>query len=684
MKDDVIRIGDGSGGAILTPGGDIRRVECEGRGVEPALPWSHWEIDGEQADAKVSPRGEAAAELRLAAQRLSLRLRLQWKNGLRISTEEGSAETLSLSLAFAEETRFHLPERYNACRTVDRDMPLHDLYEAELRYNFFIAETASAWVLFHLNQTAMDVPSLCLSRQPGLFTATFRCKPAHEVRVSLHGSLEDAMQTYETWLSEEMEITPLRDDPTVPGWVHDTKLVITLDMMRSNWKIAHDYADVAALADELGACGCPADTLFYLPGTNGAYDAMYPDHGPHPELGGAEGFRRMVDALHRNGFRVMLHANAWGLDPCHPEVEKYLPYVLKDEEGGYEGWQTGGTIWGGLTMPPSYSLKYRIPPLPVTAVSDGEPPLSGSASEDGFSFDTEHIPNECEALLSFGVRGAGRSMPGGARIRLTTNHRSYLTPEGWFAENDAYDFPFPFLLEAGKNRFRVELVGGGKLDPGDCWYRVRRCFTFVQGCTYPILRADTTNPEWIRIFLDKITSVVREYGIDAVHVDATHYHRDARILEALKEEIPQCIISGEELESMGDLKMFGLCQNAQLSLLAGIETRRLRRSRYYLSERGEVERSCRWLDRPSPVWRYLRKHVILYPHLCAPDGFVPVGKVCGIRPPVQTPEDPARLWEVLRDAGRLGYVPGLRLNYREHGLDAESRKAIQELGGAGD
>ena len=318
-------------------------------------------------------------------------------------------------------------------------------------------------------------------------------------------------------------------------------------------------------------------------------------------------------------------------------------------------------------MPPSYSLKFRTEELPARGADRGE-----DGGRD-FSFRTECVPDECEALVNFSTayRGSGR-------IRLTANHRSYVSPAGWFGKTGEYPFPFPFLLEEGENEFHVELLDDdGKL--AECRYRIRDSFTFVRGCTYPILRADTTNPEWIRIFLDKIIPVVKEYGIDAVHVDATHYHRDAKILEAFKREIPQCAISGEELDSMGDFKMYAFCQNAVLDLLAGIENRRIRKWRYYLPDRREIETDCGWLNDLSPVWKHLQQYIRLYPHLCAPDGFVPVGKVCGIRQPALAPEDPEMLWKVLRNADNLGYIPGLRLNYRQYGLDEQSRKAIQEL-----
>jgi hypothetical protein len=38
------------------------------------------------------------------------------------------------------------------------------------------------------------------------------------------------------------------------------------------------------------------------------------------------------------------------------------------------------------------------------------------------------------------------------------------------------------------------------------------------------------------------------------------------------------------------------------------------------------------------------------------------------------------LWKTLADVRRLDYTPGIRVNYRKYGLDADAKKAIRELG----
>jgi hypothetical protein len=625
---------------------------------EPALGRTFYEIDGKAATVSDVGQGQFSLTADSGAGTLAYRLDKEIGVGFTPEAEE-SGTTLAIVLSFPPEAVFHLPEKYNAGRKIDRDMPFRHRYAVTLSYNFFLVESQGMTLRFMVRQTEKRYPTLLIERHPSLFTITFQWHLQDEAFITLFPSVEAAVNDYHAWLETALDTVKLTQNTDLPGWIHDVKLVLTLDMMRSDGQIAHNYEDVVNLAGELARIGCPKETLFYLPGSNGAYDSLYPDHGPHEELGGERGFRAMIEALHAQGFRAMLHANAWGLDPCHPEVDRYLRYVLKDDAGNYHGWQTGGKIWGKV-HPACHPLKF------TTDKCHAEAPDGGNT----VTFSTVYFPDFCEALVTFG----GFTGDSG-RIKATVGRRSYLSPPHWFESHEEYALPFPFLMEEGVNRMTVSCEKGL---PRSFWYRVRYCFYFEFGCTYPILRADTENPDWVNIFVEKISTVVRTYDIDAVHIDATHYERDHKILEALKAELPDVPMSGEELESFGDLAYFAFSQNAVLNLLTDAGRATVRRSRHYLPDRQETVRRRVWLDKSSPVCRFVSDYIYCYPHLCAPDGFVPVGKVCSIFPPSKLPEDGRELRNLLRRTVKLGAIPGLRLNYRQYGLDNASRMAIQE------
>jgi len=274
-------------------------------------------------------------------------------------------KNISIVLTFPLKAEFHLPEAYNLGRKIDRSMPPGEQYTTELGYNFSLVDLSGLWIMLMSKQTRLGSSTLQISRHPELFIVTFTWKAKDEAFVSIFPSMDDAIRNYEAWL-KELNVKRLRDDPNFPSWVDNIKLVLVVDMIRSNWEIVHDYNDVARLATELSSVGAPEDTLIYIPGWNGAYDSNYPTYRPHAELGGEEEFRRMIETMHKCHFRVMIHTNAWGLDPYHKDIDKLLKYVIKDEEGYYQGWQTGGRIWGGR-YPPSRPLKFKSGKLKIHA-----------------------------------------------------------------------------------------------------------------------------------------------------------------------------------------------------------------------------------------------------------------------------------------------------------------------------
>jgi len=408
--------------------------------------------------------------------------------------------------------------------------------------------------------------------------------------------------------------------------------------------------------------------LFYIPGYNGAYDSTYPTYGPHPDLGGEEKFREMVDALHENGFRVMIHTNAWGVDPCHPNIDEFLKYLVKDKNGDYAGWQTGTFTKWGIMAPQSRPLKFRTEKIR----------FKGPKGAKSFTFKTVYIPDSCESQVMVGGLNVSD-----ARVKFTIDWRSISTPAGWFKDHDEYAFPFPFLLKPGENKVQVEVIGGdAKPDWSEAWYKIRYCFVPLNpyySWSYPILFADTNNPEWIKIFVDNVESVVRKYDIDAVHIDATEYHSNKKLYEALKQRLPDIALAGESFSTLDSLGYWTFMQQAMQNMIGYLDVNRGTAQQGSLPDTSDLEELYRWLNKPSPVCSFVKDYIHIYPHLCAADAFVPIGKVCNVFSTRFSPRCPKELLKVTRDALKLDYIPGLRLNYRKYGLDDETKKVIREI-----
>jgi len=168
---------------------------------------------------------------------------------------------------------------------------------------------------------------------------------------------------------------------------------------------------------------------------------------------------------------------------------------------------------------------------------------------------------------------------------------------------------------------------------------------------------------------------VTEYGIDAVHVDATAY---GGLLRRLREKLPDTVMCGEWFQTLTGMD-FLVFQHNCAQTLSKYDAMQKWTAEQMAVPLQSLDEEFAWMDKASPVCRFAKEYVYTYPHLCAANAFVPVGKVCSTWPDRQMPCHKEELWDVLRDYKRLDYFPGLRVNYRDYGLDEDTRQAIQEL-----
>jgi hypothetical protein len=662
--------------------GSIRSVIFRDMSLSHPLPYTIYEIDHNAADvtgAGEKTKGGIAFKLAVGGRPATLVFSSGKEVGIRLVPDHTSSTgTVGVVLPLPLETELHIPEYRNLGRMIDRDMPVGESYPlpvghaegyedgTRLGFNFFLARNRGMWLRMMVRQNRVNSARIRVYRTPEALLATFMWSHDHEAFLSAFSSMEEAIADYKEWLAADLGVRVLRDNGRrIPEWVGSVKLFVTVDMMRSHWQIAHDFSDIVRLADELGKVGCPKNTILYLPGWNGAYDSTYPTYEPHEELGGERGFSRMMEALHRNGLRAMIHVNSWGLDPYHPLIDGYEKFARRGEDGEYRGWQLGRGRRGPLNIP------LRVPSMKV--------PFPIPAKTLSFTFEIPGIPAECEALLT-----VGGFRPKEGRVRFTAGRRSVTSPEGWLSHHDEYPLPFPFAFQKGANTVKVELEET-PVTSRVGWFRVRHCYVPLNPSgtwTYPILMADTDDPEWIEIFVANVESCVKKFAIDAVHVDATDYNRNIKIMDALMERLENIPLGGENFSDLSALGYWSFCQGARMNLLGylGVMRREMDGpSMKYLPDRADIARVFGWANKVSTVSSFINEYTLIYPHLCLADSFVPTGKVCNTLAPRQVPESGEALWRVLRDSRRLSYIPGLRINFREYGLDGETIRAIREI-----
>ena len=91
----------------------------------------------------------------------------------------------------------------------------------------------------------------------------------------------------------------------VPAWLRETSLVVTLHGMHFTGYVFNDYARMLAILQWI-ATQIPAErVLVFISAWDGRYYWDYPTYQAAERMGGAAGFRRLVQEAQRLGFRIM-------------------------------------------------------------------------------------------------------------------------------------------------------------------------------------------------------------------------------------------------------------------------------------------------------------------------------------------------------------------------------------------
>jgi len=598
-----------------------------------------YEIDGERA--KVSDiNAEETLSFRLETKEASGIFLIEGGNEIKMCFKtDKSVNNIAFTMSFPLDAVFHYSvyanglDGTNVGRFIDREIPVGTSEYFRLGYQLLLININRMWmrITTKSHDSYRGKRDVEISRLQRCFYLTFSWQPPSEVFISAFNSMDEAVADYKYWLEKEFKIKKMKDDPNLPEWLHNVKLVLFIDMMRSNMEIAHDYQDVINLVKELKEIGAPKDTLLYIPGWNGPYDSTYPIYRPCKELGGEKKFKEMIKAIHDNGFRVMIHTNPWGLDPYKPHFEKWKKYAIKDKKGRYVGWHINGFL-------PKH-IKYASRRIKIPVPLGTNPAI----------FETVEIPDKFEARFTIGNVGN----VGNEKVKVTINNRTQLTSAKLL--KGQYTFPFPFFFKPGRNKVKIEILGDVNPDWSNSWYEINHCNQYPDTWTYPIVHVNMDAPEWIKNFVEEVGHVVKKYKIDAVHLDAMIYEDAISLLESLKKELPHTPFSCEHPTERG-LGYWTFSQNAK----------------QFFSDKEEFK--------ISPLPHEIGKdYIYFYPHLCYAESFVPVGKVCNIDPPKPSSRKKEEIINSIRNARKYNYIPGLRLNYRQYGIDIDSKEIIREI-----
>jgi hypothetical protein len=357
----------------------------------------------------------------------------------------------------------------------------------------------------------------------------------------------------------------------------------------------------------------------------------------------------------------MIHTLPFGCDPFSPEFDEIKRFAGASPD------EDPPAVWPACYPPQESDYDSRQQNL-------GEREREGNE----VAFKTVSLPRNLEAHVTLG----GFQFPGS--VRLSTNFRSLRVPRGHFTEAQSYEFPYTFLLYEGENDVTLQFEGGAIPDLSNAWYRVHDALFSNLVWTYPIVGMEMNDPEWIDLFTSRIVDIVREYDIDAVHVDADHLWYldpdDRSINGSLFEQLPDIVFSTEQPVE-ASMVMFQLAQNGVIPGVIPVKV--------------EEEAQPEYSPLAQLIYRPYRQQ---YLHLCAAGGFVPVVSVCTIdrepRPgnfpidwaPELAPGLEMDLFEekdlfrrAFSESEKYGVLRNIRVNYRDYGLDEETKDKVVSL-----
>ncbi|MCJ7842143.1 DUF6259 domain-containing protein [Lederbergia sp. NSJ-179] len=112
-------------------------------------------------------------------------------------------------------------------------------------------------------------------------------------------------------LEKNFDLVPFTDRKDTPEWLNEIKLVTILHGEHWTGHVFNTFADMEKILEWITKRIDGSNVLAFLPGWDGRYYYNYPEYQPSKDMGGAQGFQRLVKKAHDLGVKVvpMLGAN---------------------------------------------------------------------------------------------------------------------------------------------------------------------------------------------------------------------------------------------------------------------------------------------------------------------------------------------------------------------------------------
>lgn len=247
---------------------------------------------------------------------------------------------------------------------------------------------------------------------------------------------EEVVERYRNWMEPAFRLLPLQSRTNIPKWTESINFILEVWGANRESEIPfHTFDEIRSRLLEWKNLHSPSETLLYLPGfAENGIDSHAPDYHPSPQMGGANAFKRLVEAAHRLGYRVMVHTNALAMTFSHPLFQEFRKYQARDAFKRPLGW--GLDMDGDWLTEPYFA--YINPGISQWGdlMSDV---LSGLIEE--YSVDAIFMD---QTLLAFNVSN-GPNFIGGMRRHVERLQRTF--PEILFAGEGLHEhIARPFVL----------------------------------------------------------------------------------------------------------------------------------------------------------------------------------------------------------------------------------------------
>ena len=353
------------------------------------------------------------------------------------------------------------------------------------------------------------------------------------MELSAQPDLTAAIDRYCGSLQQRLGVLSRAQDASVPAWLDEIKVLVSLDLWRRLAKSPIPSTHVVALCQDLADLGISGGVAIRLQGFQGPARLALSPSSIRPRA------KRAVPACGRSPRQSTPAATAswcratsgdWTRMPraLHPlsisrcRMTDRMSACLGGQVGPYEGWPGAFPV-----IPTGYDSGF-------VALQ----PQVQSATQVTFE------PCRCPMRWRPSSPLPGSKTAGYGTLRAVVNGREVQSNPGAFTHGDRVRFRFRFRFAPETNVVQLTFAEGlpdqGLPDLSRATYRLNGAIKGGRVWSHPLVRADITHPEWIAVTRNNLGRMTKEYGIDILYIDDLELTRPAEraIFDALCKDLP--------------------------------------------------------------------------------------------------------------------------------------------------